>query len=284
MLALAPRVGYIHEPFNPRTTPGICAAPFEHFFTYVTRENEAPYYAPVARSLRFSFDVRAQLQAIDGARSAAAAVRDYASFTRDRIARARPLVKDPIAVFSTEWLSERFDMDVVIVVRHPAAFASSLKRLDWRHRFASFLAQPLLLRDHLGGYEDEIRWHVEADRGVIEQAATLWRLIYGTVLALRERHPEWIVVRHEDAARDPIGVFGNLYERLGLEWSTRVRDEVAAHSASSNPSELRSRHDVRLSSSESLGNWKQRLAPEEIAFLRSSVREFDDVWYGDLDW
>ncbi|HUH21151.1 MAG TPA: hypothetical protein VLZ09_04715, partial [Gaiellaceae bacterium] len=39
MLALAPGVGYVHEPFNPRFSAGR----FDRYFTVVTRENEARY-------------------------------------------------------------------------------------------------------------------------------------------------------------------------------------------------------------------------------------------------
>ena len=51
MLAAAPELGYIWEPFNPLQRPGICAAPFGHWFTYVTRSNEAQYLDPLRRTL-----------------------------------------------------------------------------------------------------------------------------------------------------------------------------------------------------------------------------------------
>ncbi len=63
---------------------------------------------------------------------------------------ATPLVKDPIALFSAEWLAATFDMRVLVMIRHPAAFAASIRRRGWRHRFADFLEQPLLMRDLLG--------------------------------------------------------------------------------------------------------------------------------------
>ena len=36
MIASAPSVGYIHEPFNPAHNTGICAACIEDWFTYIT--------------------------------------------------------------------------------------------------------------------------------------------------------------------------------------------------------------------------------------------------------
>ncbi|PWU25483.1 MAG: hypothetical protein C5B48_01045 [Candidatus Rokuibacteriota bacterium] len=284
MLALAPRVGYIHEPFNPLTPPGICAAPFDHFFTYVTTENEGVYYAPLSRTFAFSYDLRAELAAVRTPRDVATAAQSLAAFQRARLRHARPLIKDPIAVFSTEWLAERFGMDVLVVVRHPAAFAASLKRLDWRHDFRHFLAEQLLMRDHLHPYAEEIRRQADVDQGVVAQAATLWRLIYGTILRLRQRHPEWILIRHEDASRDPESTFLELYGRLGLAYTARAQRAIAAHSAPSNPTASRSRHDVRLASAASLDNWRHVLTKEEAAFVRASVGDLAGAFYDDGDW
>jgi hypothetical protein len=46
MLAEAPAVFYIHEPFSVSHPPGagICKARFTYWFTYITRKNEAAYY------------------------------------------------------------------------------------------------------------------------------------------------------------------------------------------------------------------------------------------------
>lgn len=43
--------------------------------------------------------------------------------------RSRPLVKDPFALFSAEWFADNFDAEVIVIVRHPAAVVSSIKRL-----------------------------------------------------------------------------------------------------------------------------------------------------------
>ena len=43
MIAASPSVGYIWEPFNLFTRPGVCGAGFPYWFTYVSDKNEAPY-------------------------------------------------------------------------------------------------------------------------------------------------------------------------------------------------------------------------------------------------
>src|SRR5690242_1066362 len=103
MLALSPRVGLIHEPFNPLTAPGVCPIRFDRFFRYVCQDNEDPYVAGFERMLSFDYDVPAQLRALRSPVQAVRAGQDWRSFRRARQVHARPLLKDPIAVFSAEW-------------------------------------------------------------------------------------------------------------------------------------------------------------------------------------
>jgi hypothetical protein len=284
MLALSPRVGHIHEPFSPVTAPGISSAPFDRFFVYVTAENEGPYVEPLRRTLEFRYGVRRQLRAIRSPRDLARSARDFGSFAASRARRSRPLLKDPIAVFSSEWLASRFDAQVIALIRHPAAFASSLKRLGWSHDFGGFLDQPLLLRDHLGPFEGELRDFAERERDVIDQSILLWRLIYSTVATFRERHPDWTFVRHEDLSRAPVPGFESLFAALGVEIDDGIRERIGAHSAEGNPAELRRTHDVTLDSAANVESWKRRLEPAEVERIRAGVADVAPAFYSDEDW
>ena len=284
MLALAPGVAYIHEPFNPRTPAGLSPAPFDRYFTVVTAENEERYRAGLERTLAFRYAVGAQLGEGGGLRDFARAGRDFVRLLPPRLTGARPLVKDPIALLSAEWLADRFGMDVVVLVRHPAAFAASLGRLGWSHDFGSFLVDgrgPEIVRR----YEPEIREQAERPGDPLAQASLLWRILYAAVEGYRERHPDWTYLRHEDASLDPLGTFERLYERLGLELSPRARREIErTTSTADNPAELASPHDVKLASAASLGRWRKQLAPEEMEFLRESTRDVWPSFYSDADW
>jgi hypothetical protein len=284
MLCLSPQVGMLLEPFNPITPPGISSGPFDRFFLYVTEENEGPFVEPLERTLEFRYQLRRQIPHVRSAHSLGRTVQDFSSFTLNRLRRARPLFKDPIAVFSSEWIVSRFDAQPVVLVRHPAAFASSLKRLGWTHTFEHFLDQPLLLRDHLGRFEDEIRDFAETPREIVDQAILLWRLIYSAVATFRERHPDWIFLRHEEASLDPMGTFEHLFGVLGVELDDRIRKAIAESSAAGNPTELRHRHDVRLDSRASVDSWKRKLSAEEIERIRGGVADVAPAFYSDEDW
>ncbi|HTS73382.1 MAG TPA: sulfotransferase [Gaiellaceae bacterium] len=283
MLALAPGVGYVHEPFNPDTPKGLSSAPFDHYFTVVTAENEARYLPGLERTLAYGYDWSAELRSMHSPRDAARAVRDATRFFRARRAGARPLVKDPIALLSAEWLAERFGMDVVVLVRHPAGFAGSLKRLGWKHSFATFLVDgcvPEILRP----YEDEIRAQAESPGGALEQAALLWRILYGAVVGYRERHPDWVFLRHEDAGSDPVGTYERLYARLGLELTPAARERIERASRSENPVEADSPHAVDLDSAGAVSRWRTILEPDEVDFLRERTQDVWPRFYSDEDW
>jgi hypothetical protein len=174
-------------------------------------------------------------------------------------------------------------MDVVVLIRHPAAFAASLKRLGWKHSFATFI-QDGRVPEVLRPYEAEIREQAERPGEILAQAALLWRVLYNAVDGYRERHPDWSFVRHEDASAEPVATFERLYQQLGLELTPEARKAIVRASASDNPAELSTPHSVELDSAASLGRWRDDLTPAEVETLRERTR---DVWlrfYSNEDW
>jgi len=252
MLALAPGIGYIHEPFSPVTAPGISSAPFTGYYTRVDSSNEALYLPGLERALRFEYGYGAQLRAVRSPAEAVRSAQDAIAFARARRSHARPLVKDPIALLSAEWLADRFGMDVVVTIRHPAAFAASVLRLGWAPS--------------------------------LDEAAESWRSLYATVAGYRERHPDWLFVRHEDASRAPLPTFERLYERLGLELTPRAREEIRRHSSPGNPAQPRSKHAVRADSAAVAESWRAYFGADEVARLREATREVWPRFYSDEDW
>jgi len=283
MLALAPGVAYIHEPFSPRTAAGLSPAGFDRYFTVVTSENEARYRPGLEQTIRFRYGLGAQLRSLRGGRDLARIPRDLVRVERARLSGARPLVKDPIALLSAEWLAETFGMDVVVLIRHPAAFAASLKRLGWKHSFANFIQEgrvPEVVRP----YEAEIRQQAERPGEILAQAALLWRLLYNAVDGYRERHPDWAFVRHEDASAEPVATFERLYAQLGLDLTPAAKEAIARASAPDNPAELATPYAVELDSAASIGRWREDLTAEEVETLRERTRDVWPRFYSDDDW
>ena len=284
MLSRARGVSYIHEPFSILHRPGICDVRFTHWFPYVCRDNEDPYIGPIGDMLELRYRAGAEARATRSARDAGRLLRDWARFSLARRRGDRPLVKDPIAVFSAEWLSASFDVAPVVLVRHPAAFASSLKRLQWTHPFEDFLDQPLLMRDVLSPFEQEVRDFAAWDHPIVDQSILLWKVIHHAIALYRDRHPDWLFVRHEDLARDPIGGFARIFDRLGLRFDRATESQIRAHSDPSNPTEVAEAGVVKRDSRSSIWTWKSRLSDEEIERVRKGVGPVAEEFYSPTDW
>jgi hypothetical protein len=285
MIAASPTVGYIHEPFNPLHRPGICTAKFPQWFFYVSEENEAPFYEPLKRTLAFRFNVGAELPAISSARHGGRMGKNWYNFTINRLRHATPLMKDPIAIFACEWLAQRFDMNVIMMIRHPAAFAISLKRLNWRHDFNGFLQQPLLMRDHLAPFADEIEKFAQHEQDILDQAILLWRMMHHMILKYREAHEDWIFLRHEDISADPTQYFMYLFKQLNLDFSARVQATIEDYTSESNPSEAQKGHVfTKRDSKSNIKSWKKKLTADEIMHIRTNVEDISSKFYTDSDW
>lgn len=285
MIALDPSIGYIHEPFNPLTPVGISAAPVVDGLTYVADHNGEQFRAAVSRTLSFSYDLPAEARTIRSARDVARTARDYWATTRNRWRDVQPLMKDPLAVLSVEWLASTFDMAVVITVRHPYAFVGSLKRLGWEYDFGSLLSQPELMRDHLHGFEKEIRAYAAVRREVIEQAALLWKIIHHMIAEYRRRHAEWAIVRHEDLAREPVDGFRALYAHLGMDYTPAIEAEVRRASSSTNATLTPGDpiHGVHRNSRAQIDTWRTRLTEVEAHQIEAIVGKLSQEFYPESD-
>jgi hypothetical protein len=285
VLAFSPTpLGYIWEPFNPRHRPGTFPIRFPRYFEYLCAENGAAYVSPMADTLAFRYRPAAELRRLRGPKDAARMARDWGRFAGHRRAGAAALVKDPIALFSSEWLADTFDMRVVVMIRHPASFATSVRRRSWRHRFADFLDQPLLMRDFLEPYAGEIRAASERQPDLLDEAILLWNVLYGSVARIQERRPDWLYVRQEDLARDPVERFGEIYAQLGLAWSDSVERRVLDTSGAANPADTDRVDSIRRNSAAHVTAWKAHISAAEIDRVRRGTEPLASRWYGDHEW
>lgn len=284
MLAADPRLAYISEPLNVLHRPGMLRAEVPHWYTYICEENESNYLSSFLELLSHRYHLWSEIKALRSGKDFLRLGRDFGIFLCGRLLQQRVLLKDPFAVFSLPWFVERLNCQVIVTIRHPAGFASSLKRLNWPFDFSHLLDQPLLMRDHLEPYRREMQSVAAGD--VIGHASLLWTMVYRFIHATRWRTPPIRVVRHEDLASDPIAGYRRLYGELGLNFTPRVEQAILRSSSSENPAELplRNVHSVKLDSRASLDSWKRRLSSEEIARVRRVTEEVAYLYYPEVDW
>ena len=284
MLAADALTAYISEPLNVLHRPGVYRVKVNHWYQYVCEDNGHEYLPAFQELLEFDYHLWDEIRSLRSRKDFLRMGRDFLIFYNGLMRGQRALLKDPFAVFSMPWFAQHLKCKVVVIVRHPAAFASSLKRLNWPFDFQHLLDQSLLMRDHLESYRDEMRAIKPDD--VIGQAALLWKMIYCSVHAAQERNPDFIVVRHEDLARDPVPGYRDLFKSLALEFTPRVQKAILNSSSSENPVESSRNkiHEFKLDSRANIDIWKKRLSVEEIYRIHKMTEEISALYYSDAEW
>ncbi|HSG26381.1 MAG TPA: glycosyltransferase [Anaerolineales bacterium] len=286
MLTANQQYVYVSEPLNIHHRRGVMRTPVKHWYSYVTDDNQDQVLSSFYETMALRYHTWLELTDLRSLKDAGRMMRDWSAFTFGRNAGKQVMLKDPFAVFSAVWFSRRLGCEVVIAVRHPAAFVSSLKRLNWPFQFEDLLAQPLLMRDWLEPYREEMIRAQEEPVDIIHQASLLWRIIYQVVHQSSIQHPEFHVVRHEDLSLQPLEEFMALYRALGIPFTKRVVDRIRKSTNPGNPTELplESIHSVNLDSRTNLKNWQKRLSVKEIDQVRELTEDVSRLYYNDEDW
>ena len=195
-----------------------------------------------------------------------------------------PLIKDPICLTAVEWIHKRWKSKNVFLIRHPAAFVSSLLRLNWRFNFENFIKQPELINRFLKPYESDINSPPE---DFISEASLIWLCTTKIIIDYQEIYPNWIYIRHEDLSYNPIKEFKLLFKKLELPYTSKVKSLIKATSHHTNPSEVSDKskvHQLQRNSKENIKNWKKRLTNKEIKRIRDMTEHISNKFYSDKDW
>jgi Sulfotransferase family len=278
MLQAGRDVVYVNEPLNPQhppgRSPGVLNAEVSHRFQYICADNDEPWAAAFADTLRLRYRLAAELRRNHGLYDLARLVKYGTAFTAGRFRHRRPLIDDPFAVLSSAWFAERLGCQVVAIVRHPVGFIASRQRLGYQTDLYELLDQPLLVRDLPGRYADEIRALADSPDN-IAKAALLWRVTYATLADLAGRLPRRLTLRrYEDLATDPVPQFRELYDVCGLTWTDKVEQQVVAATTGRGNAERRHVWSLRgglshtafrpMESRAALRSYRERLTPEQI--------------------
>jgi len=229
-LSLPLQVDYIHEPFNSGfSLPE--RDPFEprYFRPDASSDKAEAYRNHLAHLFRYDFGLETYWDPRDPwwRRTAKMIVGSRGPFYL-RLAKLNPfhetaIVKSPLAVRPAEFLYQQFGLRPVIVVRHPASLAASLKRTGWWPQLKDFRNEPQLIQEYLSEEADFL--HRSWPSRFLE-AMGYWRVAHKVLLAQAEKYTDWIVVTHEDLSSQPLTTFRSLYNRLGLPWSSSVKRTI----------------------------------------------------------
>ncbi|MEM8902266.1 MAG: sulfotransferase [Actinomycetota bacterium] len=286
MLSRSGEVVSIHEPFNPDLPASWLEQPPARWYHHVGDAGDRPLAEDLRRVCALRPAVGAMLRRARSPRAAARVAVESARALEGRVRRRRALLKDPIAFFSAEWIDAELDADVLVLVRHPAAFAGSLQRLGWAFDFTNLTSQPALLDGLAARFADELRAAAVEPGDIIDQAVLLWRVIATVASGYAECHPDWQVRRYEDLAADPTTQVPALAQALGLRWSEDATASVAELTSAELGAEVADgdKGGVARDSRAAMWTWRARLSDADIDRIRRGTDDVSGHFYGDEDW
>ena len=288
ILNASPQTTYVYEPFNVNQAHGVCRADFGIWFRYVHPGNEDEYKPALQRTLELQYNPFRQIFGLRRPKDILRFPVDLVAFAKGRRKGSRPIMKDPIAVFSADWLAETFDMDVVVMIRHPAGFAASRKTRGDVHGFSDFLQQPRLMEDSLHPFREEIEQRVAEPGTGVEQSALLWKLIYHRASQYQKSHPEWLYPRLEDMSADPIAFFRRIAEHVGIPFDEDIEKAVREYT-SGGRKEVRkvgklAGRTLKRDSKASGRSWRRKLSEEELETVRKITQPVAQKFYREDEW
>lgn len=193
------------------------------------------------------------------------------------------LLKEPQSCFSSEFLCNRLDLNVIIIIRHPAAVVNSFKRVGWNVDFSPILEQSTLVKEHLSSYETLMKNNPKDD--VVGNVSILYLIIMDVLTKFINRNPDWIIVKHEELCNDPINEFKKLYKKLGLAFTKKIEKKIylSTHGKLITPDKNMTFMFTRDSKS-LINSWKTQLKREEIKRIRNIVNPIYNNYYDNEEW
>jgi hypothetical protein len=178
------------------------------------------------------------------------------------------VVKSVYATLSLEWISCRFPVEIIIVLRDPLNVLSSWTEMGWLGRPGDDMLDTLDVGVQ-GRLED--KWEVAAPPvhdSVVARSTWMICVLTCELVDAARRNPDWHVVTHESLCEAPHEGFRKLAEACVLPWTPEVKsllDEM--NRAGSKYEPFRVAAELREA-------WRLRLGPEQIRDARSMLERF----------
>lgn len=276
IISSAKNVYYIQEPFNvsiERTN-----SPCKYWFEYVDGKGKddqlkfekylKSFYSNLNQDY-FQKTLKAQ------------SINEFINILKDIRQKSfqRPLIKDPIAVMSAEWIYKTLNCDVVISIRHPAAFIASLKIKNWEFDFKNFQEQNGLMQTYLKDFKYETEEFSKNRKDIIAQGILLWNIIYSTIHEYHNKYKnDWIFIRHEDLSKAPILEFEKIFNSLQLPMCENNKEWIIETTSHSN------KNAFKRNSKENIKTWQDRLTTDEIVLIKKETESIWKLFYTEDDW
>jgi hypothetical protein len=189
------------------------------------------------------------------------------------------VIKDVTTFMNLEWIYDRYNPLVVVLLRHPCAVVLSQLREARvpQPQMEIMLAQDELFEDHLHKYKSVM----ESAVSTTEMLTALWAAKHKVVANVLENHPDWRLQSYDDLCEAPTEQFKAIYNFFGLKWTKAVERTVIEHSSLHEDG----MYSIRRISKLQAGKWKKEIEPEQLVVIRRIVDSFELPFFSkESDW
>ena len=300
MIGISPQAGYLWEPLGMGHRPGVCALD-PVWFPYITKTNHAQYFNAITDTANYNYNFKAEFNSIWAELKKARSINiirtlkgrirvmivENIRFHKYKKEKRVPLFKDPLSLFLSEWYYKHFDAKIIIMIRHPAAVIASHKRLQWRLNSQLLLKQPALIQDHLNDYRSELLSVKNKTYDLIEDGIIMWNIIYSTVQKYRRKYKDWLFLKHEEVASDPLKHYPKIFNFIGIDYTLKIEESIKKYCLEPNMKSYnieKRAHNIKLYSPGTAHSWKNEMSSEEVRKIRTCVEKVSSSFYSNYDW
>lgn len=169
-----------------------------------------------------------------------------------------------------DWFDATFDVDIVLLTRHPVPQALSCIRNGWTLTTESHLRDPHFVEANLDAKAEALANDVLAGDDELAKFVVNWALENVAPLRLLPERPAWTHVRYEDCVTRPEQVLERLADRLKLDDQDRMQATLSRPSGSSRRSQA---DTVAAISSGRAGAaasaWREKVDPDQLAGIEA---------------
>lgn len=270
ILGEAPEFNVVTEPLNASPTLSYTAIGAPYWYSYYDDSQYKELRTALMDCMLGQGVVGESISRVGRVRSFKDVLRigKYAAANMKRLVRPkRAVFKDPFLAFSGRTLQERDGLSIILCLRHPCAFAESMKRRGDGFEFSNLADQPSLMAALPKEDTKQILEFVEKRRPVIEQAALLWKIVYRFAESHYLDHPKTYLIRQEDLANGPVKEVDRLFNALNATRTPNVDAFLKASLNAKTPVDFNSGTSsyVHRNAKATAKKWKKRLASKEIS-------------------
>jgi hypothetical protein len=175
------------------------------------------------------------------------------------------ITKSVYLPFCIDWLAARWDVNVVVVSRHPLAVIASWIELGFSGDNPRLENDPRIQDRYLE------RWDVRPLRkhsSLLSSTAWVVGLLRAAHDEAAARHPEWLQVSHDELCGSPDVGFRHLADECGLLWN---RDAERFLQETNRPG---SGYDIHRPTKEQPARWRQRFDTKDVKEIARVLERF----------